>query len=43
MPEKNGDAGAEKNYDRDYGAGLEPSGGLGGENLRFFGGVADGI
>ena len=43
MPEKNGDACAEENYDRDDGAGLEPSGGLGGENLRFFGGVADGI
>jgi len=43
LPEKNGDAGAEENYDRDDGAGLEPGGGLGGEDLRFFGGVADGI
>ncbi len=43
MPEKNGDAGAEENYDRDDGTGLEPSGGLGGEDLRFFGWVADGI
>ena len=41
MPEKNGDAGAEENYDRDDGAGLEPGGGLGGEDLRFFGGVEE--
>ena len=43
MPEENGGAGAEENYDRDDGAGLEPGGGLGGEDLRFFGGVDVGI
>ena len=43
MPEKNSGAGAEENYDRDDGAGLEPGGGLGGEDLRFFGGVEEGI
>ena len=43
MPEKNSGAGAEENYDRDDGAGLKPGGGLGGEDLRFFGGVEEGI
>jgi len=43
LPEKNGGTGAEENYDRNDGAGLEPSGGLGGEDLRFFGGVEAGI
>ena len=43
MPEENGGTGAEEDYDRNDGAGLEPSGGLGGEDLRFFGWVADGI
>ena len=43
MPEENGGTGAEEDYDRDDGAGLEPGGGLGGEDLRFFGGVDVGI
>jgi len=43
LPEKNGDPGAEKNYDREDGAGFEPGGGLGGEDLRFFSGVEEGI
>ena len=43
MPEKNGGTGAEENYDRNDVAGLEPSGGLGREDLRFFGGVEAGI
>ena len=41
MPEENGGTGAEEDYDRDDGAGLEPGGGLGGEDLRFFGGVEE--
>jgi len=43
LPKKNGDTGAKENYDRGDGAGLEPSEGLGREDLRFFGGVADDI
>jgi len=43
LPEENGGTGAEEDYDRDDGAGLEPGGGLGGEDLRFFGGVDVGI